>query len=160
MAKTYGQTCPVARTLEIIGERWTLLIIRELFRHRSQRFQDLQESLVGVAPNILSDRLKTLEEHGLIRREFYSEHPPRAAYALTPVGRELQATMRALAVWGAKHLGGEVRVLHEACGHGIEMRPYCPHCEAELANDAVKVTWPDDPRELQQTRAAAQRRAR
>jgi DNA-binding HxlR family transcriptional regulator len=153
MAKTYGQPCPVARTLEIIGERWTLLIVRELFRHRSQRFQDLQESLVGVAPNVLSDRLKTLEEHGLIRREFYSEHPPRAAYALTPMGRDLQATMRSLAVWGTKHLGGDVRVLHAACGHGVEMRTYCPHCETELANDAVKINWPDDPRERQETPA-------
>ena len=158
MAKTYGQTCPVARTLEIVGERWTLLIVRELFRHRSQRFQDLQESLVGVAPNVLSDRLKTLEEHGLIRREFYSEHPPRAAYVLTPVGRELQPALRALAVWGATHLGGSVDVLHVACGHRIEMRPYCPHCDTEVPADEVKVTWPDDPRELQET--AAQRRAR
>ncbi|MBV8534644.1 MAG: winged helix-turn-helix transcriptional regulator [Alphaproteobacteria bacterium] len=154
MAKTYGQTCPVARTLEIIGERWTLLIIRELFRHGSQRFQDLQDTLTGVAPNVLSDRLKTLEEHGLIRREFYSQHPPRAAYVLTPVGRELHPTMRALAAWGAKHLGGETRVLHEACGHDIEMRPYCPHCETELANHQVKVTWPDDLRGSNRQRRA------
>ena len=156
MAKTYGQTCPVARTLEIIGERWTLLIVRDLFRGQ-RRFQDLQESLVGVAPNVLSDRLKTLEEHGLIRREFYSEHPPRAAYALTSLGRELQPALRALAVWGAKHLGGSVDVLHKACNHRIEMRPYCPHCDTEVSHDEVKVTWPDDPRELQET--PAQRRA-
>jgi DNA-binding HxlR family transcriptional regulator len=157
MAKTYGQTCPVARTLEIIGERWTLLIVRDLFRG-PRRFQDLQESLVGVAPNVLSDRLKTLEEHGLIRREFYSKHPPRAAYALTPLGRELQPALRALAVYGAKHLGASVDVLHAACGHRIEMRPYCPHCETELSADDVKVTWPDDPRQLQE--APARRRAR
>ncbi len=158
MAKTYGQTCPVARTLEIIGERWTLLVIRDLFRG-SRRFQDLQESLVGVAPNVLSDRLKTLEEHGLIRREFYSEHPPRAAYALTPLGRELHPALRALAIYGAKHLGGSVDVLHEACGHRIEMRPYCPHCETKLSANEVKVTWPEDPRELQEA-PRAQRRAR
>jgi DNA-binding HxlR family transcriptional regulator len=156
MAKTYDQACPIARTLEIVGERWTLLIVRELFRHGSRRFQDLQGALAGVAPNVLSDRLKTLEEHRLIRREFYSKHPPRAAYVLTPLGRELQPALRALAVWGAKHLGGEVQVLHEACGHSVEMRTYCPHCEAQA--DAVKVTWPAD---LQETRPAApQRRAR
>ncbi len=157
MAKSYGQTCPIARTLEIVGERWTLLIIRDLFRG-AQRFQDLQESLVGVAPNMLSDRLKTLEEHGLIRREFYSQHPPRAAYALTPLGRELQPALRALVIWGAKHFGGPVRAIHEDCGHPIELHAYCPHCETEIAADAVKVTRPDDPRELLQSGSTPQRR--
>ncbi len=139
MTKAYGQPCPIARTLEIIGERWTLLIIRDLFRG-PQRFQDLQEWLPGVAPNLLSDRLKTLEEHGLVRREFYSEHPPRAAYALTPLGRELQPILRSLIVWGAKHFGGPVQAVHRVCGHAIEMRPYCPRCETDIAPDAVTVT--------------------
>ena len=159
MAKTYGQTCPVAQTLEIIGERWTILILRDLFRG-PQRFQDLQESLAGVAPNILSDRLKTLEEHGLIQREFYSEHPPRAAYALTRLGQELRPALRALAIWGAKHFDTTVRLFHDACGHDVEMRAYCPHCETALPMDAVTVTWPDDPRELRQTGSAKRRHAR
>ncbi len=152
MAKAYGQRCPIARTLEIIGERWTLLIIRDLFRG-PQRFQDLQEWLPGAAPNLISDRLKTLEEHGLVRREFYSEHPPRATYALTPLGRELQPVMRALIVWGAKHFGGPVQAIHEACGHAIEMHAYCPHCATELPAEAVTVTQPSDKRSLQPRRA-------
>lgn len=162
MAKTYGQTCPVAQTLEIIGERWTILILRDLFRG-PKRFQDLQESLVGVAPNMLSDRLKTLEEHGLIRREFYSEHPPRAAYALTPLGLELRPALRAIAIWGAKHFDTPVQLFHDACGHEVEMRAYCPHCETSLAPEAVTVTYPDDPRELRKpasASAASRRRAR
>jgi len=156
MAKTYGQPCPVARTLEIIGERWTMLIIRDLFRG-PQRFQDLQESLPGVAPNVLSDRLKTLEEHGLVRREFYSEHPPRAAYALTPQGRELSPALRALAVWGKKYYGGSIRVVHEACGHDVEVHTYCPHCATTVPADAVVVHRPPA-RNVREAGAAPQRR--
>lgn len=159
MPRTYGQTCPVARTLEIVGERWTLLVIRDLFRG-PQRFQDLQESLTGVAPNVLSDRLKTLEEHGLVQREFYSEHPPRAAYALTPLGRELQPALRSLAVWGAKHFGGPTRVIHDACGHPIELHAYCPHCKTEIPADTVTVTRPADARDRRAGSPAKRRRVR
>src|SRR5262249_1600147 len=78
MARTYGlRDCPVARTLDLIGERWTILILRDLFLQGPRRFQDFQESLRGVAPNTLSARLKTLERNGLIARRIYSEHPPR-----------------------------------------------------------------------------------
>ena len=71
MPKRYDQACPVAKSLELIGERWTLLIVRDLLAGR-RRFQDLQLSLAGIAPNILSERLKLMEEHGLIRRSFSS----------------------------------------------------------------------------------------
>jgi DNA-binding HxlR family transcriptional regulator len=108
MAKnSLDQSCPVARTLDIIGARWTLLIIRDLLLG-TMRFQDLQERLPGMAPNVLSDRLKTLEAHGLVRREFYSDHPPRAAYALTDQGRELGVVVLALGQWGRQHLGGKL----------------------------------------------------
>jgi DNA-binding HxlR family transcriptional regulator len=103
--KSLSQSCPVARALEIAGSRWTLLIIRDLLTG-SMRFQDLQEHLPGIAPNVLSSRLKTLEAHGLVRREFYSDHPPRAAYELTDRGRELGVVVLALARWGVRHLGG------------------------------------------------------
>lgn len=108
MAKnSLDQSCPVARTLDIIGARWTLLIIRDLLPG-TMRFQDLQERLPGMAPNVLSDRLKTLEAHGLVRREFYSDHPPRAAYALTDQGRELGIVVLALGQWGRRNLGGKL----------------------------------------------------
>src|SRR5215472_1122961 len=78
MPRSYGlEDCPVARTLDLIGERWTILILRDLFLHGPRRFQDFQASLAGVAPNTLSARLKTLERRGIIGRELYSEHPPR-----------------------------------------------------------------------------------
>src|SRR5215472_14239637 len=78
MPRSYGlEDCPVARTLDLIGERWTILILRDLFLKGPRRFQDFQASLAGVAPNTLSARLKTLERRGIIGRELYSEHPPR-----------------------------------------------------------------------------------
>jgi DNA-binding HxlR family transcriptional regulator len=117
MAKTsLDQSCPVARTLDIVGSRWTLLIIRDLLTG-TLRFQDFQENLPGMAPNVLSDRLKTLEAHGLVRRDFYSDHPPRASYTLTDQGRELGVAVLALARWGMHHLGGRLNkgLHHEEC---------------------------------------------
>jgi DNA-binding HxlR family transcriptional regulator len=103
MVKPTGQECPVARTLSIIGGRWTILILRDLLLKGACRFHDFQESLKGIAPNTLSDRLKTLEAHGIVERNFYEQHPPRAEYALTPKGRELGAVVRALYDWGRKY---------------------------------------------------------
>src|SRR2546422_14964 len=78
MPKRYGQACPVAKSLEVVGDRWTLLLVRDLLSG-PRRFQDLQQSLAGIPPNILSGRLKLMEEHALVARRFYSEHPPRAS---------------------------------------------------------------------------------
>jgi DNA-binding HxlR family transcriptional regulator len=131
--KALDQSCPVAKTLDIVGERWTLLIIRDLLLG-AMRFQDVQQSLSGIAPNVLSDRLKTLETHGLVRREFYSDHPPRAAYVLTDIGRELGLVVLALGRWGTRHLGGKMSrvVVHQQCGHPVEVRHFCPHCKTSL----------------------------
>ena len=90
MLKSYQQQdCPVARTLDLIGDSWTILVLRDLFLHGPRRFQDLQESLSGVAPNTLSARLKAMEASGLIARRPYSEHPPRLEYHLTDKGKSL-----------------------------------------------------------------------
>ena len=102
MPKQYGLSCPVAQSLEFLGERWTLLIVRDLLSG-SKKFQDLQTSLAGVAPAVLSARLKVLEAHGIVGRAFYSEHPPRAEYVLTAKGRELGPVMKALRAWGGRH---------------------------------------------------------
>ena len=104
MARSYGlENCPVARTLDLIGERWTILILRDLFLQGPRRFQDFQESLRGVAPNTLSARLKTLEKRGIIQRELYSEHPPRLEYRLTERGKTLGPVVKALRDWGRRH---------------------------------------------------------
>ena len=98
MPKHYGQTCPVARSLEFLGERWTLLIVRDLLMG-PKKFQDFSASLSGVAPAVLSHRLKVLEKRGIVSRRLYSEHPPRAEYALTEQGLELRPVVRALGIW-------------------------------------------------------------
>ena len=103
MAKTYGQTCPVARTLEIIGERWTMLILRDLIIEGPRKFQDFERSLGGISPNTLSARLKQLEEHGIVERRFYEQHPPRAEYLLTEKGRRLSPVLKALYEWGREN---------------------------------------------------------
>ncbi len=97
------QACPVARTLDLVGDRWTILILRDLaFGHR--RFVDLQRSLAGIAPNLLTARLKGLEAGGMVRRVAYSERPPRARYELTDLGRDFIPTLRALADFGSRNL--------------------------------------------------------
>src|ERR1700704_1046570 len=103
MARSYRQAaCPVARTLDVIGERGAILILRDLFLKGPRRFQDFQESLAGVAPNTLSARLKELEAKGVIERRIYSEHPPRLEYQLTDKGKSLGPVLQALREWGRK----------------------------------------------------------
>lgn len=104
MPPTYDSDCPVARTLNIIGERWTVLILRDFFlRGKALKFNDLQESLAGISPNTLSSRLKALEEYKIIEKRLYEEHPPRAEYFLTARGKELGPVLKALKEWGQKH---------------------------------------------------------
>ena len=104
MAKSYDQSdCPVAKTLDLVGERWTILLIRDLLLRGARKFQDFQESLPGLAPNTLSARLKALEANGLVKRQLYSEYPPRVEYALTDKGKSLGPVVRALRDWGTRH---------------------------------------------------------
>jgi len=100
MAGTYGQRCPVARALDVIGERWSLLILRDLRRFGPQRFQDLEERLAGIAPNTLSARLKVLQAQGVIDTRLYETHPPRYEYFLTAKGEALRPVLKALYAWG------------------------------------------------------------
>jgi DNA-binding HxlR family transcriptional regulator len=105
MAKSYQiDDCPVARTLDLIGERWTLLLLRDLLLHGPRRFQDFQTSLPGVAPNTLSARLKAMEDNELVRRVLYNERPARLEYVLTDKGKSLGPVLKAMRDWGNKHL--------------------------------------------------------
>jgi DNA-binding HxlR family transcriptional regulator len=97
-----GQNCSIARALEIVGERWTLLIVRDAFLGL-RRFDQFQESL-GIARNVLTDRLNRLVEEGILERVRYSERPERYEYRLTGKGRELNIALTALRQWGDKHL--------------------------------------------------------
>jgi len=104
MANTYEiSECPVARTLDLIGERWTILLLRDLLLQGPRRFQDFQTSLPGIAPNTLSARLKSLEDHGLVRRQLYNDRPPRLEYVLTDKGKSLGPILKVMRDWGTKH---------------------------------------------------------
>ena len=138
MPKRYGQPCPVAKSLELVGERWTLLVIRDLLAG-PRRFQDLLASLDGIAPNVLSERLKILEEHGIVAREFYSEHPPRAAYVLTRPGRDLGVVVGALAVWGSRHVHKDAALVHDDCDAALELKYYCPKCDTRVSGRTVRL---------------------
>jgi len=96
--RKYSQSCPIARTLDVIGDRWTLLIIRDLFMG-STKFGAFRQSS-GIPPKVLSARLKSLLENGIIEREVYSEHPLRAEYHLTELGRSLLPIVLAIGMWG------------------------------------------------------------
>ena len=103
MARSYSDpSCPVACALDLIGEKWTLLILRDLTLHPSRRFQDLSDSLQGCAPNTLSARLAALEQAGLVERRLYELHPPRMEYVMTAKGREVRPVLKALKAWGTK----------------------------------------------------------
>ena len=101
--KGYDQDCPVARTLDVVGGKWALLILRDLFLHRARRFQDFQDSLKGIAPNTLSARLKSLEDQDVITSRLYCKHPPRAEYLLTEKGSALGPVVQAMRAWGQAH---------------------------------------------------------
>jgi DNA-binding HxlR family transcriptional regulator len=138
MSKRYGQACPVAMSLEFLGERWTLLIVRDLLPG-PRRFQDLQASLTGIAPNVLSERLKTMEAHALVERHFYSEHPPRAEYALTERGQGLGLVVGALAHWGSRHVHPDTALVHGPCGSPIDMGYFCKGCGQRVRGAEVKL---------------------
>ena len=96
--------CPVARTASVIGNKWTSLILRDFLTHEGvRRYQELVDSLSGIAPNTLSERLKALEASGVIERRFYEMHPPRAEYVLTDRGRDLGRVVRAMRDFGEKY---------------------------------------------------------
>jgi DNA-binding HxlR family transcriptional regulator len=129
-----GQTCSIARSLELIGERWTLLIIRDVFR-RKRRFEDLQSSL-GVARNVLSNRLAQLVDAGILERRLYQERPERYEYFLTEMGLDLWPVLIALIGWGDRHCAGEgvppAVIVHKECGGRVDDRRICERCGAEL----------------------------
>ena len=125
---------PLAEALAAVGDRWTLMVVEALLEGPA-RFNDLQQAIAGIAPNILTERLRRLEREGLAVAQPYSERPPRYVYELTAPGAELAGALRLLAGWGARHRDAEP-VRHEACGSPLEARWYCPTCEESVEDPA------------------------
>jgi DNA-binding HxlR family transcriptional regulator len=128
-----GLECSVARSWQVLGERWTMLVLRECF-NRTRRFEDFQSHL-GIARNVLTDRLATLVDEGILERRQYQERPPRYEYRLTEKGRDLWPAMMALMHWGDRYEADEGPprvVLHRDCGGEVTDRLTCARCGAEL----------------------------
>lgn len=119
---------PLERALAQVGDRWSLLIVHALLGG-AKRFGELSEFLAGIAPNVLSQRLKHLERAGILVSRPYSSRPPRFAYELTAAGRELAGALHLLAQWGSSRSGEDDAVQHVACGTAMEPRWWCPTCE-------------------------------
>jgi len=153
--------CSIARPLAFLGERWTLLVLRDLFLGR-RRFDEIQGSL-GVASNVLSQRLATLTEEGIVERRRYSEHPERFEYRLTEKGRDLQPVLMALLAWGDRYTVGEagpaLEQIHTECGHVFHMVPTCSECGGVVDSRNTR-TRPGPGANEQQRRAAKQREER
>ena len=135
LGRTYDdQVCSVARSLEVLGERWTLLIVRDALLG-IRRFDDFQHRL-GVARNVLTDRLGRLVEVGILDRVPYQERPLRHEYQLTPMGRELVVPVIGLMHWGDKHLAGSEGpprlTRHHDCGGTVQATLTCTTCERPL----------------------------
>ena len=131
-----GMACPAARALDVVGEWWTLLIVRDALRG-ARRFEEFKRT--GISDNILTARLKRLVEAGILERSRYQRRPDRYEYLLTARGRELGPVVVALRDWGAKWTEGPDRteVAHRPCGHPISVRLYCPHCNREVTGTEV-----------------------
>src|SRR4051794_7465572 len=135
LGNTYeGQLCSIARSLEAIGERWTILIIRDAFLG-VRRFDDFQRSL-GVARNVLQQRLTRLTENGILERVRYQEKPERFEYRLTEKGMDLWPVVVTLISWGDNHVaapdGPPVLLEHKDCGGKVNDRRICERCDALL----------------------------
>jgi DNA-binding HxlR family transcriptional regulator len=133
---TSGSTSPLAEAMGRVGDRWTLPVVEALLE-RPRRFGELVERLPGIAPNILTDRLRNLERDGLAVARPYSHRPPRSTYELTDEGRELAGAVRLLSEWGARH-GGAEPARHAACGTPLGVRWYCPTCEQVVDEDEAE----------------------
>jgi DNA-binding HxlR family transcriptional regulator len=123
-------SCSIAGALEVIGDRWSILILRDAFRG-VRRFDAMQSDL-GIARNLLTDRLNKLVAHGVLAKELYQAHPPRYEYRLTPKGVDLSPALVALMHWGDQWLAeGEppVRLVHDRCGHPLDQVFVCWHCD-------------------------------
>lgn len=125
---------PLADALASVGDRWTLLIVATLL-DGPRRFGELQRELDGIAPNVLSSRLRQLEDEGLVVAEPYCERPPRFVYELTEPGQALSAPLRLLAHWGARQRGGSEQAVHVACGTPLDAVWYCPTCREPVADE-------------------------
>lgn len=138
MKNQYELPCNIAQTLNIIGDKWTLLIVHEIMLG-DKSYNELLSKLTGIASNLLSGRLKNLEEDGIIKGELYQKHPPRYKYALTEKGRDLEDVFNSIILWGSKHLDKCYKnLVDKKTGHKVEIKYYLPETKELLDKENVE----------------------
>lgn len=139
MKNQYLFNCNIAQTLNRIGDKWCLLIIHEIMiGHKT--YKELKDNLIGIPTNLLSNRLKELEEYKLIKAELYQKHPPRYEYQLTEAGEDLRQVLVVMVHWGEKHLKEDCykELRHVNCGGPIEITYHCEKCEKEVKIEEIQ----------------------
>ena len=144
MKNQYNLPCNIAQTLNIIGDKWSLLILHQLLIGH-ETYKEMQDNLEGIPTNLLSERLKSMELDKLIERELYQSHPPRYKYSLTEKGYDLEDVFNSLILWGEKHLNKcYKRLVHKDCKHSIEHRYYCSHCKKIVDISEIIILEPNE----------------
>ena len=161
LARDYDMDCSIARTLELVGERWSLLVIRDILLG-NRRFDEIQASL-GIARNVLASRLQRLLEEDLIERRIYQERPERHEYFLTEKGLDLWPVLIALIGFGDKHLAPAervpLRIEHKGCGGTVNDRRICERCGEWLEVRDARAVAREAPTAATTRRATAPARA-
>lgn len=144
MKNLYNLPCNIAQTLNIIGDKWTLLIIRQIMLGNAT-YKEIQDNLEGIPSNLLSDRLKCLEADELISTSLYQSHPPRYRYVLTESGRDLGDVFNSILLWGEKNVKKcSKQLTHIECGHKIELQYYCCNCGKTIIRDDIQLCDNDE----------------
>lgn len=134
-----SEHCSIAATLDVIGDRWSLLVLRNIFRG-GHRFSEIQADL-GIAKNLLSDRLSKLVEHGVLERVPYQDRPVRCDYRLTEKGADLSPALIALMGWGDRwyaEQGAPTVLVHQRCGQPVEQAVRCPACDVIIPPGQIR----------------------
>jgi DNA-binding HxlR family transcriptional regulator len=131
------ERCPVGSTLDIVGDRWTLLVVRDLLRGYTH-FNELRYSVEGISSNVLAERLRRLEREGIVERR-YAEGSSRAPYVLTPKGHALGVVVGALSVWGQRYTEHDLTIVDIDCGHSVEVGYRCARCDREVPRARLRV---------------------
>lgn len=139
MSQLYNIPCNIAQTLNIIGDKWTMLILRQLMIGR-RTYKEILDGLEGIPSNLLSKRLKGLEEDGLVEASLYCNHPPRYEYLLTESGKDLNDIFYSLLMWGEKHISTcDKQIQHKECGNKVDHMYYCPECEKVVDKEEISI---------------------
>lgn len=139
MKNQYDLPCNIAQTLNLIGDKWTLLILHAI-QCDKHTYKELQEALPKIPTNLLSNRLKELEKDGLIACSLYQDHPPRYQYELSESGKDLKDLYHVIAIWGEKHLNKcPKKVTHAKCQHNVKVMYYCEHCDTYVDADEIEI---------------------